>query len=340
VLLQKLFFLLEHYPALFPGHEVPHTELVAWALLTLRYIKHLDDPRPAPTESAEHTASSEDKNASAATAAQDSVAYAYYTRLSKILCEIEDPVVQMRMFTEFSALVVHHAIDSDFAALQLPASEEWAKHGISRTGYRFTATLPAALLRSSAVRALLDAGVRTVHAAVLARFVSALCSTYTAMLNYTLTPVLVLLQSVHTACSASTGPAPAATPTIDVDVFSFTPTVVHTSAPVPAHSSKSQRFDAGDKGHTDVHNALLDAYLTGREESLHPWALLRDGVAGARVRRLCTRLHTALRQHSAQEANAAAAATVEKVKGDYQQLVWILAALVEGAVFAVKTFEK
>lgn len=334
---------MEYYDALFPAAEVPRTELVAWALLSIRYIRHLDDPRPLPAESAEANASAGSGATSADTSASmESVAYAYYTRLFKILCDIEDSVAQTRLFTEFSVLIVHHAIDADFKAVEVPASEEWAKHGVSRTGYRFTPTLPAALVRSAFVRQLLDAGARTAPAAVLARFVAALCATFTAAVQFTLTPVLLLLPGVTKACGSgqSTGGSTAAftaTASAEIDVFSFTPTIV---APEPT-ATTTTKVTQGASNDSDKpsRSAQLDAYLTGREENLHPWALLHDGIGGARVRRLCTSLHAALRQTSG-TAPTLSAATVERVQAEYRQLVAILVGLVEGAVFVAKTFER
>lgn len=322
-LLQRLFYLLEHHAALFPADEVAHTDLTVWALLTLRYVGHLDDRRPNASTTSERAESN-----AAQEIAVESVAYAYYTRLFKILCEVADPVVQMRMFAEFSVLVVHHAIEGDFQGIEVPAAEEWSKHGTSRTGYRFTATLPASLLRSTAVRTLLEAGVRTAQAPVLARFITALSATYASALQYTLTPVLLLLPAIHASSSNSSSTNATTAPAVEVDLFNFAPTI---EAPPTSTSS------SGSEG--EQRSALLDAYLTGREENLHSWALLRDDVGCARIRRLCTDIHAILRQSTSSPASSAAA-VIETVKKEFQQLVWILAALLEGAVFTIKTFEK
>jgi hypothetical protein len=318
--LQKLFYLMENHAVLFPLGEYSYAELAAWALLEVRYIAHLDEVPVIPAADgwgAADTASAEGKTS-------ESVAFVYYLRLFQLLCEVTDTVTQMRLFSEFSVLLVHHSIATDFAEIETDAAEAFTKHASSRSGCKFVATLPAALIRSAYVRKLIDAGVRSAQTPVLARFVTALCTTYHSLLMYTVTPVLILLPSVRNATASS---APTTAPASFASFDDFAPTV-----DPPMGSAKASP--------SAEYTALLESYLVGQEESLHTWRLMRENLGSARIRRLCTAICAELRTLGETPGSKLETAVSERVKAQYNELVSILVHLLEGACFAVKTFEK
>ena len=103
---------------------------------------------------------------------------------------------------------------------------------------------------------------------------------------------------------------------------------------------------------------MLQAHLNGTQELLHPWNMVHDPLCTAGIRQACSTIHTLLypavdtstSSHTKKAAAAVpgvvAVAAVDvksvavQVKAEYGKLVEILVRLLEGSVFAIKTFEQ
>lgn len=343
--LQKLFYLLENYTALSTHHAaVPtYAELSCWALLMMRYTAHMDTPgnsgaqESAGSDKSAHSASVHNSNPENAPGKVEFVTYHYHLRLFKIICEITDVVTQTRLFAEFCMVLLHRSMHEELD-LALNASEEWERFSASRTGYKFTVTLPSAILRSHPVRQLLESGTRTAPNAVLARFVTALCDTYHTLLQYTLTPVLVLWPEVlRTQAGAAGTQATQKGKAVEkvTDFLDFAPTTV---ASAGTAAKAAVQCDP-------LYVPTLQAHLDGTQELLHPWVMLHDQLCTSGIKRSCSVIHTLLYPAAADAritpGIALDAKTVAaRVKAEYTKLVEILVRLLEGSVFAIKTFEQ
>lgn len=297
------------------------------------------------------------------------ITYHYHVRLFKILCEVTDAVAQTRFFAEFAMLLLHRTVHEDEAVeLTMNASEEWDRFSASRSGYKFAVTLPSAVLRSHPVRLLLECGTRTAANAVLGRFVTALCDSYHALLQYTLTPLLVLWPAVHQRAQVGMGAGSTSSrgggskgSAAQADFMDFAPTVAATST-----GGGGGEGGGYEKKITcdPLLLPVLQAHLDGTQELLHPWSLVHDPLCTGRIKQACSAIHTLLMLHPVSAAaataggeknenNATGVAEGEvvaklldpkelavRVRAEFDKLVAILVRLLEGSVFAIKTFEQ
>jgi len=188
--------------------------------------------------------------------------------------------------------------------------------------------LPSALLRSTIVRTLIETSSKVAHGAILSRFVTALCTAYSTVLQYTLTPVLALAPIVLEA-EARLSHTPVKP--VELDLFNFSPT---TDPSAQAN---------GLKGVSTQYVPLLAAYLQGSAEVKHPWDLLQHTLCTTNIQSVCSTIHTLLQPAHDSVASVytlpSDASVLESMKKEYSKLVAILVRLVEGAVFAAKSFE-
>jgi hypothetical protein len=283
------------------------------------------------------------------------VSFPYFVRLFQILSEIPDPVTQIRLFTEFSALLVHRCM-YDEVDHQLNASEDWDKFSSSRSGYKFSPTLPSALLRSSTVRSLLEIGAQSERSDVLARFITALTSAYTHAIQYTVAPLLLLWPSVYASEEGSSTPPP---PNASATCNSSSSAVAAAAVPdlldmdnddsTNHHNDNSSSGNSGTSSHASGLQSAewllaLQPYLSGSKESEHAWDMSHSDLCTTGVRTICKDVHLLLAQKALMSNSGGTKEALEELavalKAKYGRLMEVLVRLIEGSVFVVKTFER